>query len=75
MDAHEAFDQMRVATGLNRGRAYKWLREKMGMTREECHMGKFDIPTCERVISICEGEAERLGFGDPWAKDPAKPDE
>lgn len=73
MAAHEAFDLMRVATGFKRSKAYAWMRWRMRMSNDDCHIGKFDVPTCEKVIQVCEEEAARVGFGDPWAKNPAKP--
>lgn len=38
-----------------RNRAYAWLRDRMGMTRDECHIGLFGIEQCERVVELCRG--------------------
>ena len=35
------------------GKFYRWLREQMGMTAEECHIGRFDKEQCKKVIEIC----------------------
>lgn len=36
-----------------RGSGYKWLAEQLGLTRDECHIGLFDIEMCKRVIDVC----------------------
>lgn len=51
--AHEAFDPLWQNGGMSRNGAYRWLAERLGMTREECHMSKFDEPTCRRVVEAC----------------------
>jgi ssDNA-binding Zn-finger/Zn-ribbon topoisomerase 1 len=38
-----------------RRRAYSWLREKLELSEEECHIGRFDKTTCDRVVEICKG--------------------
>lgn len=30
-----------------------WLAEQLGIERQKCHIGQFDIETCERVAEIC----------------------
>ena len=63
--AHKAFDQI-ARTNLinkvwpkyipklnNRRKAYMWLAKQMNMTDEECHIGRFNILECKRVITIC----------------------
>jgi hypothetical protein len=61
MAAHGAFDPLwkRVkerggdeARGA-RVRAYAWLAEQMGLTREACHIGMFDVDQCRMVVEIC----------------------
>ena len=59
--AHSAFDELwkdkRNKGALNaRSDAYKWLAEKLGITPEECHIGRFNIEMCKRVMEICEHE-------------------
>lgn len=61
--AHAAFDELwnkaskkgRVAA--RRG-AYRWLREQLGMTEEECHIARFDVATCARVVVLCKARLE-----------------
>ena len=67
--AHDAFDQLWKGSTDKRARrrAYAWLRNHMNMTKEECHIGRFDTATCQRVIETCKGatpETVRL-----WVED------
>lgn len=50
--AHEAFDPIWKSGRMSRGRAYRWLAERLG--RSEVHIGSADLPLCRRIISICE---------------------
>lgn len=70
--AHAAFDRLWVAKlareggpkGRARGAGYKWLAEQMGIGRDDCHIGLFDIDQCRRVVEICKpfhGENRRVG--------------
>jgi ssDNA-binding Zn-finger/Zn-ribbon topoisomerase 1 len=57
--AHKAFDKLwkkiREKHRVDRRKwAYRWLRERMGMTAEECHIGKFTWEQCKKVIEICD---------------------
>jgi ssDNA-binding Zn-finger/Zn-ribbon topoisomerase 1 len=59
MDAHEAFDQLwkgasKAGRKSARGNAYRWLREQLGLTKEQCHIGRFDKAMCLKVIELCE---------------------
>lgn len=40
-----------------RGGRYKRLAELMGIPREECHIGMFDLERCEAAIRICQSGA------------------
>jgi hypothetical protein len=58
--AHAAFDPLwRKKFGWtetrfpNRGAAYKWLAEQLSLTRDECHIGMFDVEMCQRVEAEC----------------------
>nr|BDD45321.1 hypothetical protein 40 [bacterium] len=37
--------------------AYMWLGEKMSLSEEECHIGRFDIYKCKEAICICEDKS------------------
>ena len=64
--AHAAFDpiwreRFRIKSaqdksytkGMARNGKYKKLSQILGIPRDECHIGMFDIDTCNRVIAIC----------------------
>ncbi|MCF0055541.1 zinc-finger-containing protein [Dyadobacter sp. CY356] len=66
MKAHAAFDplwQRKLGIKLSqdphykkkfaRGSGYNWLSQQMGLTRQECHIGMFDIEQCKKVIEVC----------------------
>ena len=36
-----------------RGRAYAWLSKELGVPIEQCHIGMFDLETCQRAAAIC----------------------
>lgn len=36
-----------------RGKAYAWLAKQLGIRFEDCHIGMFDVETCQRVVEIC----------------------
>ncbi len=48
--AHAAFDPLWKERGMSRHRAYQWLSDKLGIESSECHIGMFDVETCEKVI-------------------------
>jgi predicted nuclease of restriction endonuclease-like RecB superfamily len=37
---------------MKRKEAYLWLADELNIEPEECHIGMFDIPTCEKAIRI-----------------------
>lgn len=65
--AHAAFDPLwqakirrdRVPKKVARGAGYKWLAGQLGIDREHCHIGMFDVPTCRRVVDICASVRRR----------------
>ena len=59
--AHETFDPLwkrKMEKGLDkrtsRNAAYEWLAKEMNLSREECHIGLFDVDQCKEVIKICK---------------------
>jgi hypothetical protein len=38
-----------------RNDAYAWLAEQMGISKEVCHIGMFDVDQCYQVILFCRG--------------------
>lgn len=52
--AKAAFAPLWEQDGLEKGSAYAWLAEKMGIKDvNHCHVGWFNIEQCNRVIQIC----------------------
>lgn len=53
--AHAAFDKLWKGEDapFKREDAYKWLKDKMGLSSEECHIGRFDKDTCKKVVDVC----------------------
>jgi hypothetical protein len=61
MAAHEAFDKLwkgatKAGKKSARGKAYLWLREQLDLSKEMCHIGRFDKEMCLKVIEVCEKE-------------------
>lgn len=56
MAAHEAFDPLWKSGRMKRAAAYQWLADLMELTRDETHIGMFDIPECMKVIAICNAK-------------------
>jgi hypothetical protein len=50
--AHAAFDPLWQGGLMKRNSAYGWLARKLGIPRDACHIGMFDVATCERVVAI-----------------------
>lgn len=57
--AHDAFDKLWKEGHMKRGQAYAWMRQTLNLSKEEAHMGRFDIERCERVIVEAEKELQR----------------
>lgn len=51
MLAHAAFDPLFRGGGISRRDAYRWLAQQLGKTKEDCHIGMFDVDECWRVVS------------------------
>lgn len=57
--AHAEFDQVwrelkKAGVKGARKKAYRWLRDRLGVGKDECHIALFDEATCERVIQLCQ---------------------
>lgn len=71
--AHAAFDPIWISRferrreedpkykkGMARGGRYKKLAELLGIPRDDCHIGMFDVDLCKRTIEICQsGQLEK----------------
>lgn len=51
--AHDAFDPICKFKSKRRDRAYQWLAKQLGLTRNQCHIGKFDVEQCRLVVEVC----------------------
>jgi hypothetical protein len=55
--AHQAFDPIwanwKGSRSRKRGKAYRMLADKMGITVDKCHIGMFNLDQCRQVIDIC----------------------
>lgn len=53
--AHAAFDPYwKNGGGMGRKTAYKRLAYRLGIKTDDCHIGMFDVETCQKVVEICE---------------------
>lgn len=50
--AHAAFDPLWKSGKISRSDAYRILSERLGIKREECHIGMFSPFQCQRVIIL-----------------------
>jgi hypothetical protein len=37
-----------------RNAGYKWLSEQLGIEKNYCHIGMFDVDMCKKVVAVCE---------------------
>lgn len=59
---HDAFDRLWKTAPEHRRQdarhiAYAWLAERLGMAKDEAHIGRFDVETCDRVIELVGSKA------------------
>lgn len=54
MKAHLHFDGIWEGKYKTRSAAYKWLRERMELTKDECHIGMFTEEQCAKVVELCK---------------------
>ena len=52
--AHAAFDRLWKGGTMKRAQAYGWLSRTLGIAGADCHIGRFDAATCERVVAAVE---------------------
>jgi hypothetical protein len=59
--AHASFDRLwrgDLPRFSSRSAAYAWLGMKLGKSKDECHIGMFDLATCNTVVRICNEKWE-----------------
>ena len=54
--AHRAFDTKWQCGTMTRTQAYNWLAKQLGTDSKQCHIGMFDVETCQRVVALCTGD-------------------
>lgn len=53
--AKEAFNPLWETNLMTRSDAYRWLALQLGIENyEECHIGWFDVDTCNKVVQLCD---------------------
>ena len=52
--AHAWFDPIWKHGPASRNAAYRWLAHGMNMTRDDCHIGLFDVEQCNRAATLCK---------------------
>lgn len=52
MKAHAVFDPLWRSGKMTRDAAYSMLRNVMGMTESQAHIGKFDVEDCKRLVEV-----------------------
>jgi len=57
-EAHQAFDPLWKSGGMSRSQAYKWLGKAMGLSKRECHIGRFDPGQCQQVVQLVAKRSE-----------------
>lgn len=78
--AHAAFDpiwqamlKFGIDQGIARGATYGWLATALSIPPSHCHIGMFDVETCDRVVALCQAKRERDAATPPSV--PEKPTE
>jgi hypothetical protein len=57
--AHSKFDPMWKYGKKSRSKAYEWMRNVMGLTAEEAHIGRFNVEQCMRLVYEIEKREEQ----------------
>ncbi|MBK4735985.1 zinc-finger-containing protein [Noviherbaspirillum pedocola] len=54
MQAKDAFNPLWQSKRMTRSEAYAWLAKQLSIAKvESCHIGWFDVKTCQRVVKVC----------------------
>jgi len=62
-EAHNAFDKLwrlkmardKCTQREARSAGYRWLSGELELDGKRCHIGKFDVDTCKKVVELCKG--------------------
>jgi len=52
MRCHDLFDRLWRSGQMSRHDAYDWLRDKMNLSKDDAHIGKFNKELCLKLISL-----------------------
>lgn len=58
--AHNCFDKLWKSYRMKRCEAYQWLADNLNINKNKCHMGLFDIDTCNKVIGLAISKWEEI---------------
>lgn len=50
---HLVFDPLWRSGAMSRSSAYAWLATALGIGKDECHIGMFDVERCRMAAQIC----------------------
>lgn len=50
--AHAAFDPLWKNGPMKRSHAYQFLSKRLGIPVQDCHIGMFDLETCQKVLEV-----------------------
>lgn len=64
IEAHAWFDKLWKGGLMKRTAAYAWMREAMGMTADQAHIGHFDVATCSKLIELVKVRLEQKLVGE-----------
>lgn len=57
--AYREFEQFWRARGWSRTKGYRWLAERLRLTKKQCSFAAFDIERCNQVVDIIKSAQER----------------
>lgn len=66
--AHTAFDPIWKEKHCSRTKAYCWLREVMGLTKNEAHMLQMSEEQCTRVPVLVKEKGPGSEFWENWIR-------
>ena len=58
--AHKEFDDLFKNGYMSRKKAYEWLSDKLNISKDNCHIGMFNIEECNLVVSAVYDYFENL---------------
>lgn len=51
-NAHVVFDPLWTSGKMTRTEAYAYMARRLGITKEEAHIGKFDVDMCKKLVEL-----------------------